>query len=241
MSSGLCARRRATTGEGFRRRHVMQAFVSSSTSRIGQCPRLEFRLRRALECRVIDRTLDGFEPSLRPRPLGYLSDRELDAMPNERRQLGKLERRRAEDSLNSNSSHVPSLARPVQRSSDGHRRLIRLLRAHPRSRRISASGMRIEFPTRKCPSFPALQRPYTVAVHTRRRSAASFTVSNRSTLTRPARRAAEVCSTGAANGELTGAIPCCAWTRPPAPTRALPTLCERLLLSPNTAPLTPEP
>jgi len=52
--------------------------------------------------------------------------------------------------------------------------------------------------------------------------------------------APSVISTGAANGELTGVIPCNAWTRPPAPTRALPTLCERLLLSTNRVLLAPE-
>ena len=36
-------------------------------------------------------------------------------MLDERSQLGKLKRRRAEVELNSNSSHVPSIARPVQR------------------------------------------------------------------------------------------------------------------------------
>lgn len=63
--------------------------------------------------------------------------------------------------------------------------------------------MRIEFPTRACPSFPLLQSAYTVAVQTRWRSATSFTVSSRSTTTGPAQRSAEACSTRAANRELT--------------------------------------
>jgi hypothetical protein len=76
-----------------------------------------------------------------------------------------------------------------------------------------------------------------VAVETCSRAATSRTVKKRSI----ARAATGFCSTGAANGELTAAIPCNGWTRPPAPTRALPTLCERLLLSPNRVLLAPEP
>ena len=77
-----------------------------ATSRLGQGSRLKLRLRGALEGRGIDRALNGFEPSFGPCPLGYLSDRQLDAMPNERRELRELERRRAEDSVDSDSSHV---------------------------------------------------------------------------------------------------------------------------------------
>jgi hypothetical protein len=78
---------------------------------------------------------------------------------------------------------------------------------------------------RACWRSPRLHSPYTVAVLTPMRLATSATVSQRSTTESPF----GPCSTGAANGELTGANPCDGWTRPPAPTRALPTLCERLL------------
>jgi hypothetical protein len=138
--------------------------------------------------------------------------------------------------LNSNSSHVRSehsTACAALLGGSSRRLLSRAITAHPPSPPSSASGIRIEFPTRTCPSFPLLHSPYTVAVQTRSRSAASFTVSSRSTLASAARRASEVCSTGAANGELTGAIPCNAWTRPFVPTRALPTHARDRVTAPR--------
>jgi hypothetical protein len=105
----------------------------------------------------------------------------------------------------------------------------------------AASGTRIALATRTCRSAPRLHSAYTVAVLTPNRSATSRTFNSRSATRSEAAPAIEACSTGAANGELTRAIPCDGWTRPPAPTRGLPMLCERLLLSPNRVLLAPEP
>ena len=95
--------------------------------------------------------------------------------------------------------------------------------SYPRKASSAASATRIALATRTCRSAPRLHSAYTVAVLNPNRSATSPTFSSRGATRGNVALQIGACSTGAANGELTGAIPCNGWTRLRAPTKPEPT------------------
>jgi hypothetical protein len=75
------------------------------TSRVERQPRRKCRLRRAFEARVLDRSLDCFEPAFGPARASVVPDGQLDAVTNEWSELRQVEFGRGEDGADVDRRH----------------------------------------------------------------------------------------------------------------------------------------